>query len=100
VRILPIIALSDINSFEVAFQEVVESKVSLLLRMRLHQTTHEADGSLVEFQDGRSSDIHLMNEVALHRGRSPHMTTIDAYVDGRHLTQAIVSRLCEEESLT
>jgi NADH kinase len=30
-----------------------------------------------------------MNEVALHRGRSPHMTTIDAYVEGRHLTQAI-----------
>lgn len=44
-------------------------------------------------------DIHLMNEVALHRGRSPHMTTIDAYVDGRHLTQAIVSAKMESEEI-
>ncbi|UZJ56041.1 hypothetical protein CBS101457_005361 [Exobasidium rhododendri] len=78
-----------IDSFEASFRDVIDSKVTLLLRMRLHQTTHEADGSLAQSADGRSSDIHLMNEVALHRGRSPHMTTIDAFVDGRHLTQAI-----------
>jgi hypothetical protein len=32
-----------------------------------------------------------MNEVALHRGSSPHLNTIDAYVDGQHLTEAVVS---------
>ncbi len=32
-----------------------------------------------------------MNEIALHRGREPHMTMIDAFVDGKHLTRAIVS---------
>jgi hypothetical protein len=32
-----------------------------------------------------------MNEVALHRGASPHLNTIDAYVDGQHLTEAVVS---------
>lgn len=37
------------------------------------------------------TEIHLMNEVALHRGREPHLTVIDAFVEGRHLTQAIVS---------
>lgn len=31
-----------------------------------------------------------MNEVALHRGRHPHMTVIDAFVNGQHLTEAIV----------
>ena len=31
-----------------------------------------------------------MNEVALHRGSSPHLNTIDAYVDGQHLTEAVV----------
>lgn len=31
-----------------------------------------------------------MNEVHLHRGRYPHMTIIDAYVDGQHLTEAVV----------
>lgn len=38
------------------------------------------------------AEIHLMNEVALHRASSPHMTMVDAFVDGKHLTQAIVSR--------
>lgn len=32
-----------------------------------------------------------MNEVALHRGASPHLNTIDAFVDGQHLTEAVVS---------
>ena len=31
-----------------------------------------------------------MNEVALHRGSSPHLNTIDAFVDGQHLTEAVV----------
>src|SRR6267154_1930127 len=32
-----------------------------------------------------------MNEVALHRGSSPHLNTIDGFVDGQHLTEAVVS---------
>lgn len=32
-----------------------------------------------------------MNEVALHRGSSPHLNTIDIFVDGQHLTEAVVS---------
>lgn len=35
----------------------------------------------------------VMNEVALHRGSSPHLNTIDIYVDGQHLTEAVVSKL-------
>jgi|SRR5258706_10626156 len=31
-----------------------------------------------------------MNEVTLHRGRSPHLNIIDAYVNGQHLTEAVV----------
>jgi len=34
-----------------------------------------------------------MNEVALHRGSSPHLNTVDAFVDGQHLTEAVVSIL-------
>jgi NADH kinase len=34
-----------------------------------------------------------MNEVTLHRGRSPHLNRIDAYVDDTHLTEAVVSQL-------
>ncbi len=32
----------------------------------------------------------VMNEVALHRGRSPHLDTIDVFVDGQHLTECVV----------
>ncbi|KAI0292557.1 ATP-NAD kinase [Russula brevipes] len=34
-------------------------------------------------------DWQVMNEVALHRGSSPHLNTIDAFVDGQHLTEAV-----------
>ena len=43
-----------------------------------HQT---ADGNL---------DWQVMNEIALHRGSSPHLNTIDIFVDGQHLTEAVV----------
>lgn len=32
-----------------------------------------------------------MNEVVLHRGRSPHLSTVDVLVDNVHLTEASVS---------
>jgi NADH kinase len=35
----------------------------------------------------------VMNEVALHRGSSPHLNTIDIFVDGQHLTEAVVKSL-------
>lgn len=31
-----------------------------------------------------------MNEVALHRGRYPHLSVVDAYVNSQHLTEAVV----------
>ena len=36
------------------------------------------------------ADWQVMNEVALHRGSSPHLNTIDAFVDGQHLTESVV----------
>jgi NADH kinase len=33
----------------------------------------------------------VMNEVTLHRGRWPHLTVVDAFFDGQHLTEAVVS---------
>lgn len=32
-----------------------------------------------------------MNEVALHRGRYPHLSVVDAFVNDQHLTEAVVS---------
>ncbi|PWY98132.1 ATP-NAD kinase [Testicularia cyperi] len=84
----------DISSFKEAIRDLIDGNITLLLRMRLRQTSHRGDGvAFCQLQDqtddGGCYDIHLMNEVTLHRGREPHMTKIDAYVDGQHLTQAI-----------
>ena len=39
----------------------------------------------------------VMNEVALHRGASPHLVTMDAFVDGQHLTESVVRLPISEE---
>lgn len=44
------------------------------------------------------AEWQVMNEVALHRGGSPHLNTIDAYVDGQHLTEAVVRLLYEHHA--
>lgn len=36
---------------------------------------------------------HAMNEVILHRGRSPHLTRLNISIDGVFLTEAIVPPL-------
>ncbi|CAO1630226.1 unnamed protein product [Parajaminaea phylloscopi] len=77
-----------IESFEQALEDLLQSRVTLLLRMRLRQTLHDSSGGMVG-GDESPQEVHLMNEVTLHRGRQPHMTTIDAFVNGNHLTQAI-----------
>jgi NADH kinase len=41
-------------------------------------------------------DWQVMNELALHRGSSPHLNTIDVFVDGQHLTEAVVRKLKPE----
>ncbi|CEH16328.1 related to pos5-mitochondrial nadh kinase [Ceraceosorus bombacis] len=77
-----------IGAFEHALQELISGKASLLLRMRLQMSVHGPDGQELP-RRSHKQQVHLMNEVALHRGREPHLTMIDAFVDGRHLTQAI-----------
>ncbi|KAK0561513.1 NADH kinase pos5 [Tilletia horrida] len=72
----------DIASFQAAFADFVAGRVSLLLRSRLRMTVQGSD-----------EEVHLMNEVALHRGASPHLTIIDAFVNGQHLTEAIADGL-------
>lgn len=86
------------------------SKASLLLRMRLECSIHDAQGKRIKrFEDEGvlqqySSlliiclSIHIvrpgtqvLNEIHLHRGIHPHLTVIDTFVDGQHLTEAIVS---------
>lgn len=43
-----------------------------------------------DFTKSEEPIIHAMNEVILHRGRSPHLTMLNISIDGVFLTEAIV----------
>jgi NAD kinase len=43
-----------------------------------------------ELTGWRVADWEVMNELALHRGAVAHLTTVDVFVDGQHLTEAVV----------
>lgn len=86
----------DINNYRTALEKLIEKKqVSLLLRMRLKCTLHGADGRRLQAKDGsgRINDLTVMNEVNLHRGRYPHLTSIGCFVDGHLITEAVADGL-------
>ncbi|WFC95956.1 NADH kinase [Malassezia brasiliensis] len=85
----------DIQSFPESIADVVEGKFSLLLRMRLRMTLwdHETNQQLGLKGEDACREMHFMNEVVLHRGSEPHMTTMDAFVNGEHLTRTIADGL-------
>ncbi|KAF9937208.1 NADH kinase pos5 [Mortierella alpina] len=85
-----------INNYKTALQKLIENcHASLLLRMRLKCTLHGADGRRLQAKDGsgRINDLTVMNEVNLHRGRYPHLTSIGCFVDGHLITEAVADGL-------
>lgn len=85
----------DIQSFPEALADVMASRFTLLLRMRMCLTLwgREPDEAL-PLQNVRSSkEVHFMNEMVFHRGHEPHMTTMDAFVNGEHLTRTVADGL-------
>ncbi|KAJ3549789.1 hypothetical protein NM688_g5139 [Phlebia brevispora] len=74
-----------IDDFAKAIEAAFEGKVMVLHRMRLSTKFFNKDGEATE----NRADWQVMNEVALHRGSSPHLNTIDIFVDGQHLTEAV-----------
>ncbi|KIO22651.1 hypothetical protein M407DRAFT_27837 [Tulasnella calospora MUT 4182] len=79
-----------IDSFPRALQHVFEGKYTILHRMRLACRLLDRDGALMPTSPPEG--YQLMNEVTIHRGRSPHLSIMDAFVDGQHLTEAVVRR--------
>lgn len=75
-----------IDDFAKALESVFTGKATVLNRMRLACTFYNEDLAK-KGHDG--DDWQVMNEIALHRGSSPHLNTIDIFVDGQHLTEAV-----------
>lgn len=75
-----------IDDFVKGLEAVFQGKATILNRMRLSCTFYDKDRKKIGFGD---DEWQVMNEIALHRGSSPHLNTIDIYVDGQHLTEAV-----------
>ncbi|KAG8880230.1 NADH kinase pos5 [Tulasnella sp. 332] len=75
-----------IESYQKAIAHAFSGHATVLPRMRLACRLLDANG---DHRSGSASGFQLMNEVTLHRGRSPHLAMIDAYIDGQHLTESL-----------
>jgi NADH kinase len=76
-----------IQSYRFAIRNLLEGDVSLLLRMRLSCTVHAENGDLV------APELQSMNEIVLHRGRRPHLTALDCFVNDEFLTDVVADGL-------
>ncbi|KAL0581328.1 NADH kinase pos5 [Marasmius crinis-equi] len=74
------------DDFAKALESVFQGKATVLNRMRLACTFYDQEREKI---DHSGNDWQVMNEIALHRGSSPHLNTIDIFVDGQHLTEAV-----------
>ncbi|WFD29898.1 NADH kinase [Malassezia sp. CBS 17886] len=85
----------DIRTFPEAIDDVVHSRIALLLRMRMCVTLWgAAPGECLGLPgEAQCRALHFMNEIVLHRGREPHMATMDAYVNEEHLTRSVADGL-------
>ena len=85
----------DIGSYATAINDVMESRITLLLRMRMSMMLWDgaSDECLWLSGERKCRELHFMNEVALHRGRHPQMASMDAYVNEVHLTKTIADGL-------
>ena len=53
-------------------------------------TSNNGSLSIEDFTTSAEPITHAMNEIVLHRGRSPHLTRLNISIDGVFLTEAIV----------
>ncbi|KAI9029740.1 ATP-NAD kinase-like domain-containing protein [Phycomyces nitens] len=81
------------NQYKRILSDVMEGKVFLTLRMRLFCSLHEPSGKRISVDGKEVEDRQVMNEVSLHRGRYPHLTSIGCYVDDSFLTECVADGL-------
>jgi NADH kinase len=59
----------------------------VLRRKRLEVSICDSSGAVSETND--SPHLHAMNEVIVHRGRSPHLAILEVLIGGRLFTEAV-----------
>lgn len=77
-----------IRTFRETLARTLSGSVSILYRMRLECRFLDKDDRRIE---GSPESWQVMNELVLHRGKYSHLAVLDVYLNGEHLTEAIVS---------
>ncbi|GAA5797922.1 hypothetical protein HPULCUR_003318 [Helicostylum pulchrum] len=81
------------EKFQHVLNDMIAGKIGLMMRMRLFCSLHQSNGKRIELDGKEVDDRQVMNEVTLHRGRYPHLTTIDCFVDDQYLTECVADGL-------
>ncbi|CDH51827.1 atp-nad kinase [Lichtheimia corymbifera JMRC:FSU:9682] len=82
-----------LKHFRRVLNDMTAGKMSLMLRMRLFCSLHQPDGRRISVEGKEVGDRQVMNEVTLHRGRFPHLTSLGCFVDGEYLTECVADGL-------
>lgn len=80
----------DFNHYEQAFREVYTSTAKVIHRTRLECHVIRNNTTTTSGQ----SMVHAMNDIVLHRGDTPNLTTLDIYIDGEFLTRTTADGVC------
>ncbi|ODQ78624.1 hypothetical protein BABINDRAFT_38611 [Babjeviella inositovora NRRL Y-12698] len=82
----------NIKLFDTAFQTVYESRAKVLHRARLEchvwrKPVLEPEASNEGGIPANTEVVHAMNDIVLHRGALPHLTTFDIYINNEFVTR-------------
>ncbi|KAL6590848.1 ATP-NAD kinase [Neocallimastix californiae] len=81
----------NIKHYKEGITNVIKGNVKLLLRMRIAVSIHNRNEEIIRLND--LDQIHAMNEVSLHRGRNPSLTSLKCSVDGEFFTNSVADGL-------
>lgn len=82
-----------ISDFQKELARLILGKVTLLKRNRLSCKFNQQTESPIIWGGEQTSKINVANEVNVHRGVFPHLTSINCYVDDLFLTNGIADGL-------
>ncbi|KAI7905101.1 ATP-NAD kinase-like domain-containing protein [Cokeromyces recurvatus] len=81
------------EKYQHVLSDMITGRVRLMLRMRLFCSLHQSNGKRIEVNGREVDDRQVMNEVTLHRGRFPHLTSVECFVDDYRLTECVADGL-------
>ncbi|ORX42136.1 hypothetical protein BCR36DRAFT_166608 [Piromyces finnis] len=81
----------NIKHYKEGISNVIKGNTKLLLRMRIAVSIHDKNNEIIKLNE--INQIHAMNEVSLHRGRNPSLTSLKCYVDDEFFTNSVADGL-------